>query len=49
MFPLVIMSVFKCLTPEDQKYFREDREEKFGQTLEKASHGHTAIILPRVG
>lgn len=37
MFPLVILSVYKCLTPEDQKYFRKSREAKFGQTLEKAS------------
>ena len=37
MFSLVIMPVFKGLTPEDQKYFRESREAAFGTTLEKAS------------
>ncbi|KAL3144547.1 hypothetical protein ABBQ32_004278 [Trebouxia sp. C0010 RCD-2024] len=35
MFSLVIMPIYKGLTPEDQKYFRESREAGLGQTLEK--------------
>lgn len=34
MFSLVIMRIYKGLTPEDQKYFREAA---LGMTLEKAS------------
>ena len=37
MFSLVIMPIFKGLTAEDQKYFRESREAALGMTLEKAS------------
>ncbi|KAL3155017.1 hypothetical protein ABBQ38_011540 [Trebouxia sp. C0009 RCD-2024] len=35
MFSLVIMPIYKGLTPEDQKYFRDSREAGLGQTLEK--------------
>ena len=41
MFSLVIMPIYKSLTPEDQKYFRESREAKFGVTLEQASPSWT--------
>lgn len=37
MFSLVIMPIYKGLTPEDQKYFRESREAGLGQTLEKVT------------
>ena len=37
MFSLVIMPIYKGITPEDQKYFRESREAALGMTLEKAS------------
>ena len=37
MFSLVIMPIYKGLTSEDQKYFRESREAGLGQTLQKVS------------
>lgn len=45
MFSLVVMPVFKGLTPEDQKYFREAREAALGMTLEKASQ-KTFLLCP---
>lgn len=37
MFSLVILPIYKGLTPEDQKYFRQSREAGLGQTLEEVS------------
>ena len=45
MFPLVIMGIYKGLTPEDQKYFRESREAALGMTLEKASQRPILMCL----
>lgn len=45
MFSLVIMPIYKGLTPEDQKYFRDSREAGLGQTLEKVTSAAKSLAI----
>ncbi|WP_013325009.1 glutathione S-transferase family protein [Gloeothece verrucosa] len=35
LFPLVILDIYKNLDPKDKPYFRENREQRLGKTLEE--------------
>ena len=41
---LLILEVHNSLTPEDQKYYRESREKRFGTTLEKVADGSHVCV-----
>jgi glutathione S-transferase len=43
-FPLILGNLFAHLDPKDQPYFRQSREERFGQTLEQLTVAPAAGI-----
>ena len=44
MAPLVVCDVYDHLTPEDQPYFRESREARFGKPLEEVRAGRDDLL-----
>jgi glutathione S-transferase len=41
---LVIADIFQALRPEDQGYFRESREKRFGRALEQIAEGREQLV-----
>lgn len=44
MFPLIVADIFSHLRPEDQGYFRQSREARFGKTLEEVQANRDSAV-----
>jgi glutathione S-transferase len=44
MFPLIVADIVKILRPEDQAYFRQTREARFGKPLEEVVAGRDKAV-----
>ncbi len=44
LVPCIVLDIFEHLAPEDQAYFRESREKRFGRTLEEVQSQREARV-----
>lgn len=44
LVPCIVLDIFEQLVPEDQAYFRESREKRFGRTLEEVQSGRETRV-----
>lgn len=44
LLPIILTEIHDCLGPEDQAYFRQDREKRFGKTLEAVAADRDAAL-----